>query len=68
MNTIGQYAIAQPGIGFSFLIQRDRSTPDKCENWYQIIICEKLVSKLTRAKNWYQILTDVKIGTKLSHM
>ena len=30
------------------------------ENWYQIITCEKMVSKLTRVKNWYQILTHVK--------
>ena len=38
------------------------------KNLYQIITCEKFVSKLTRVKNWYQILTHVKNNTKLSQM
>ena len=29
------------------------------KNWYQIITCETLVSKLTLVKYWYKILTHV---------
>ena len=29
------------------------------KNWYQIIICDKMASKLTRVKNLYLILTHV---------
>ena len=30
------------------------------KNWYQIITCETLVSKLTCAKNWYLTITHMK--------